>query len=214
MSQTLLQSLPLIEPGKRALVAGRTGCGKSTLARWLLKRSPGHWVIINPKHTAAYDKLPGANKIDGTNLAKLGQSIKKHKFTIVNTVSSNNKYLDDLVAYLHAEYSNLGLCVDELYTMHNHGIAGEGLLGWLTRGRELNQSFLGLTQRPAWLSQFLFSESDYICEMQLGLYKDRKRIYDMTEKEIMLDKQPEHYWVWYDVNNDEIRRFAPVPKNS
>lgn len=214
MSQTLPQNLPLIEPGKRALVAGRTGCGKSTLARWLLKRSPGHWVIINPKHTAAYDKLPDMNKIDGKDLGKLERSIKKFKFTVVNTVSSNHKYLDDLVSYLHAQYENLGLCVDELYTMHNHGIAGEGLLAWLTRGRELKQSFLGLTQRPAWLSQFLFSESDYICEMQLGLLKDRKRMYDMTEQAIMLDKLPEHYWVWYDINADSIRSFGPVPKNS
>lgn len=214
MSQTLPQNLPLINPGERALAAGRTGCGKSTLARWLLKRSPGHWVILNPKHTSAYDKLPDMVKTDGVNLAKLGQLIKKHKFVVVNTVTSNHKYLDELVGYLHAEYENIGLCVDELYTLHNHGIAGEGLLSWLTRGRELKQSFLGLTQRPAWLSQFLFSETDYVCEMQLLMAKDRKRMYEMTEQPLMLDVQNKHYWLWYDVDKNVIRQFGPVPKNS
>ncbi len=205
---------PQIDPGQRALVAGRTGCGKSTLARWLLKRSPGHWFILNPKHTSAYDKLPNVKIVTGENVGELGRYIKKHKFVVINTVSSDHKYLDELVNYIHLTYENVGLCVDELYTLHNHGVAGMGLLAWLTRGRELKQSFLGLTQRPAWLSQFLFSETDYICEMELLMLKDRKRMYDMTEKDIFYEKQPAHYWVWYDIRADTVRRFGPVPKSS
>ena len=143
------QSLPKINPGDRAILAGRTGSGKSTLARFLLERSPGHWVILNPKGTKAYDKLPDINTINGFDLKKIGKSIEKHRFTnIVPSLNqSNADTMDAFIMWLHGEYTDIGLVSDELYTLHNNGVAKQGLIGWLTRGRELKQSFLGLTQR-------------------------------------------------------------------
>jgi hypothetical protein len=169
---------------------------------------------LNPKWSAAYNNLPESKIIDGKDMRKLDQSIKHNKFTVVNTVTSNNEYLDDIVSYLHHSYENLGLCVDELYTLHNRGVAGEGLLAWLTRGRELGQSFLGLTQRPAWVSQFIYSESDYIVEMSLAMEKDRKKIYDICGQPAMLEKLPEREWLWYDAAKDTVRKFGAVPNNA
>lgn len=209
----MVQTLPLIEPGKRAAVAGRTGSGKSTLARWLLERSPGHWLILNPKWTKAYSALPDSNTIQGINMKKLDKSLTDYRFTILNPTpqQSGADNLDDLVAYLHATYENIGLCVDELYTMHKNGQAGAGLIGWLTRGRELKQSFLGLTQRPSWVSKFLFSESDFVGEMSLNLQEDRKRMYEITGQPAMLDKLPPRQWLWYDAEADDITLYGAVP---
>lgn len=204
---------PVINPGKRAIVAGRTGSGKSTLAKWMLQVSPGHWVIINPKNTAAYNSLPDSLNIDGIDLKKIAKSIEEHRFTIV-TPKANQlqpETLDLLINWLHSDYTNLGICVDELYAVHKNGVAGEGLIGLLTRGRELKQSFFGLTQRPAWLSKFLFSESDYIGGMALNLVDDRKRMFDFTGKKAFLEKLPERDWLWYDVAADNLRAFNPVP---
>jgi ABC-type polar amino acid transport system ATPase subunit len=61
--------LPVINPGKRCVTVGRTGSGKSTWARWMLKRSPLKWVIIDLKIDEGFNKftviedLPDANKI-------------------------------------------------------------------------------------------------------------------------------------------------------
>lgn len=205
---------PLIGAGERATIAGRTGSGKSTLGRWLLSRSDSvRWIILNPKHTKAYSKLPDSNTLSGINFAKLEKSMAKHRFTIINPTraQSSPENMDDFVGYMHDNYENIGLCVDELYSLHKNGQPGDGLVGWLTRGRELNQSFLGLTQRPAWVSKFLFSECDYVGSMTLALREDRKRMYEITGRDEMELKMPPHYWYWYDMSKDTLKGWGPVP---
>lgn len=209
----MAKSLPKILPGERAVLAGRSGSGKSTLGCWLLNRSPNHWLILNPKHTKAYAKLDGSNTVAGIDFKKIDKSLQENKFTIVNPTTAQNTpdNLDDFVMYLHETYENVGLCCDELYTMHRNGQAGQGLIGWLTRGRELKQSFLGQTQRPAWCSKFVFSESNFIGCMALNLSEDRKRMYEMTGQPEMLEKLPQHDWLWYSGEKDTLRSFEPVP---
>lgn len=207
-------NLPNIPQGKRAILAGRTGSGKSTLARWLLVNSPGHWFILNPKHTKAYDKLPDSVVVKSAyDVKRLEREIQRHRFVIVNPTQreATPDGMDWFAQWVHDEFRNIGLCCDELYTMHRNGVAGEGLLSYLTRGRELGQSFLGQTQRPAWISQFLFSESDYIGEMSLNLKNDRKRMFEFIGNEVALEKLPPHWWLWYDATADHLRKFQPVP---
>jgi hypothetical protein len=206
---------PIIGRGKRVLLAGRTGSGKSTLGCWLMTRSPGSWVILNPKWTKAYDQLPDSQTVKSLDFGKIERSIAQNRFTVVNPKpgESNNHTLDAFVAQLHDSYSNIGLCCDELYTLHSGGVAGEGLLGWLTRGRELKQSFIGMTQRPKFISKFLFSESDFVGGMTLSIADDRKVMYQNTGNPAFLQKVPERDWLWLDVATDELRFFGPVPKS-
>ena len=206
-------NFPRINRGKRAIVAGRTGSGKSTLGNWLLLRSPGHWVIINPKWTKAYQRLPESNTVKGFNNRDLEKSFRENRFTIIEpgSLEADHDTMDDFILWLHENYSNVGLCVDELYTLHNNGRAGPGLLGWLTRGRELKQSFLGLTQRPCFISKFLFSESDYIGAMSLIMTDDRKRMVQLTGRRAFEEPLPDHYWRWYDAGADKLKLFRPIP---
>jgi hypothetical protein len=204
---------PKILPGKRATIAGRTGSGKTTLACWLLKRSPLHWVILNPKHTAGYSTLPDCNVITSLDLKKISKSIESHKFTLINPGlgEANPETLDLVIEWLHNNYQSVGLCCDELYTLHTGGQCGPGLIAWLTRGRELKQSFIGLTQRPAWISLFCFSEADYLGEMDLQLKKDRQRFFEFTGNPASLQRLPPRKWLWYEAEADTLQRFGAVP---
>lgn len=208
-----MATYPTIQPGKRAVIAGQTGSGKTTLACWLLRRSPLHWLILNPKHTAGYRSLPNSQVINGFNLKAISKSLEKNRYTIVNPGlgETTPETLDLLVEWLHSNYENVGLCCDELYTMHDGGRAGNGLIGWLTRGRELGQSFIGLTQRPAWISLFCFSESDYLAEMKLNIKKDRQRFFEFTGDKKSLLRLPPREWLWYVSEADSLVRYGSVP---
>lgn len=211
------KTLPRIEAGKRAVLAGRTGSGKTTVANWLIKRSDYHWLIINPKWTAGYKNLPDSNIIRGINIKKIEKSLAEYQYTIINPDGAENtpETLDALIDYFHSSYEGIGFLIDELYSLHKNGRAGAGMVGLLTRGRELKQSFLGLTQRPSWLSAFVFSESDYIGAMSLTMKKDRQKMYENTGNEYFLsiDLEPRE-WLWYDVAGDELVLYGAVPYNT
>jgi hypothetical protein len=207
-------TLPQIDAGKRCLIAGRTGSGKTTLAGWFLARSKQNWVILNPKHTALYREMPYSVVHRSFDPRAIIRDTKRYKFVILELSGeeARSDYMDGIIAWLHSALHNIALCADELYTLHSgNGRAGEGLTGWLTRGREYKQSFLGLTQRPAWISLFLFSESDLICEMDLTLEEDRDRLYEMTGDKHFLERVTGHRWLCYDVQRASMSLYGPVP---
>lgn len=206
-------SLPRIETGKRCLIAGRTGSGKTTLGAWFLVRSLQHWVILNPKHTALYRQLPFSIVHREFNAKRISHDSKRYKFVVLELSGEEAEanYMDGIIGWLHGALNNIGLCADELYTLHVSGRAGPGLLGWLTRGREIKQSFVGLTQRPAWISQFCFSESDLICEMDLTLEEDRDRMYKMTGDRHFLERVTDYRWLCYNVQLALTKLYAPIP---
>lgn len=209
-----MQNLPIIKPGQRVIAAGRTGSGKSVWAKWMLQRSPLTWIILNPKHTAAYNDLPNSMIVKSLSMQDIEKGINKGFDYIIVNPGSHEAQPDSLDAFimgLHDQWQSIGLCCDELYTLHKAAVAGPGLIGWLTRGRELKQSFLGLTQRPAWLTQFLFSESDYICSLSLSLEKDKKRMVEMTGQDAFNSRIPPHHWLWYSVGTEQLNYYGPVP---
>ena len=177
------------------------------------KRNGQHWVILNPKHTGGYKSLPGAKVLDGWNTKKFDRSIAENRFTIVNfrTAELTADFMDEVLLYIHDSFDNIGICCDELYYLHKFGEAGDGLIGILTRGRERNQTFLGLVQRPKRISLFSFSESDYIVSMALNLEMDRKRMVEASGDDSFIEGLPKYHWRWYEVDRDMSQLWGPVP---
>ena len=205
---------PVLNDGIRVTVAGRTGTGKTTLARYLLERSPQHWFIINPKHTEGYKKLPGVVILHDLKESELRKAIQRSKYVLLNIsgADATPDAIDSLIGWVHDNYRGVGICVDELYTAHaSSGRAGPGLVGVLTRGRELKQSFLGLTQRPVWVSRFVWSEADCIISMDLTLESDRDVLVEHTGQPEFEDRIMHHRWLAYSVPDDKLELFNPVP---
>jgi hypothetical protein len=214
MSSAALTHPQAIKPGTRTTVSGRTGSGKTSLARYLMeKKSRQHWVIFNPKHTAGYKDLPDSVVLNKWQANKFEKAITNHRFVIINfdRKELNHEYMDAVVSYIHESYEDIGFCFDELYYMHKNMEPGEGMVGLYTRGRERKQTVLGLVQRPKRISLFCFSEADYIVSMALNLEGDRKRMVEATGDERFIASLPKYVWRWYNVDADSSQLWGAVP---
>lgn len=193
----------VLPPGKRLVICGQTGSGKSTLGRRYLERSNYHWVIFNPKGTKIYNRLVDRETLTRITEDKVFKSIRKRKYTVLNFPSQwTADFQDGLLLSICQEFENIGVLIDELYMIHKNGRSGPGLDGLITRGRELNQSFIGCTQRPMFVSNFIFSESEYLAEFQLNIKDDRIKIYRNTGVEATLERQSGHDFLFFDVAED------------
>lgn len=198
------QRLPIVEPGKRLIVIGRTGSGKTTLSKEIMRASPGSWVVIDQKHDKTFDEFPVVP------LNRVFKELEKCEDRILVVRPLYLDPVDDFIQELHESFEGVGLYVDELYYIHDHGQPGPGLIGWLTRGRSREQSFIGCSQRPRWVSRFCFSESDYICTMSLSSEEDRKTMTGYTGAAENLQKLVKREFNWYDVDDDVLTEFAPL----
>lgn len=206
-------TLPYVPRGKRTLLVGRTGSGKTSLARWLINRSPGAWLVLNPKYTSGFRNMADSTTIRSLDIEELARQFETKRIVIVEPPEGSNdpQILDDYIEAVRKSFDNLGLYIDELVMVHRNNQCGDGLKHWLTLGREANLSFIGSTQRPRRISLFCFSESDYFSMMQLNLADDRKRVYEFVGNPKVLVNPPLHYWRWYDVNGDRLQTYKPVP---
>ena len=74
-----------------------------------------------------------------------------------------------------------------------------------------------LSQRPMWLSRFVWSESNYFAVFNLTDLDDRKTIGRFIGNSAAADdfrrgkRLPEYNCLWYDVAKQETCQFAPVP---
>ncbi len=207
-----LDNFPHVPPGKRVFLSGRTGTGKSYLARWLAERSKSQpWIILNPKNTEAFkDFGVKVYKIDMKKIIDLlrkGQNVN----LIPDPIYCDADTLDAIIFDLCNSLKNFGIIIDEAYTLHKGGRCGVGLTALLTRGRELKQSCIMCAQRPAWLSGFCISEADYIASLRLTIEEDRIRIAKASGYAEFQDLNlGEHDWIWYDVAKEKVRFFEPI----
>lgn len=217
MDGSSLDTFPRLARGQRAMIAGKTGSGKTTMAIWLLRRSPGPWLMLNPKHTKALKEFPGSVQVDSIQFKDIDEAFKRSSYVVVNPPAEYNhpEILDQFIEMLFRNYDGLNLYVDELLMIHERGQPGDGLIHWLTLGRESQLSFIGVTQRPRRVSLFLFSESDYFGVLKLNLLDDRKRMYEFIGDPDLIKKIPQdRLWKWYDVSADTLVTYGPVPVDS
>lgn len=202
-----------MQGGQRAVCVGRTGSGKTTLARYIMAVSPVRWIIIDRKCDDAFINDGGVVVLSRLASVKECSDILAEVPTIVvrpHPAEFRGGFVDEFIGNLHEGLESVGLMVDELYSLHVNGQPGDGLTSWLTRGRSKKQTFLGLAQRPAWISQFIFSEADIIYCMALNKEEDRKRVYDFVGDKRILEKVTKRHFWRYGVDDDVLQRGSPV----
>jgi hypothetical protein len=187
--------------GERALSIGQTGSGKTTFNRWLLERLPDAPIIIyDTKHDPKFDQLPGnrvAHTIDDVESALDDLSVDYVILRPPPIVTASPATLDRILMYHEEHWRNVDAYIDELYHFHKSNYAGPGLNGLYTRGRARGITTIGSTQRPAWVSGFIFSETQLFYVFDLARLSDRKKVGDFIEGYEDLKRPGKHEYYVY-----------------
>lgn len=189
-------------------IIGRNGTGKTQAALWHLSQMPFTrmpYIAIDFKgddHIAAIERARDL---------QLGDAIPRAPGIYVvrpSPADIKSGAVDQFLWRIY-ERENTGLWIDEGY-MLGDSTAFETLL---TQGRSKHIPIITLTQRPVWLSRFVFSESMFYQIFSLTDRRDKKTVEAFAP--INMDaKLPEFHSIYYDVARDRVTYLSPVPEES
>lgn len=196
-------------PTDRTLVLGRTGSGKTTASEWLLSGvdfETQPWLILNTKSDPSINQIAA---IPGVRTITVDDTPGDKGLYVVNPLPGEMLKTNELLHRVW-EKQHCGVFVDEVYML---GLNSSGLNACLTQGRSRFIPMIVCSQRPAWCSKFVFSESDYVMLFNLQRLEDRKTIGGLVpvDKNYRLDRYCSY---WYNVGDNEIVTFDPVPNSA
>lgn len=198
------------------LELGRNGSGKTVAGLFHLSFAPWDkkpYIVWDTKGDEMIEKI---SRMDGVKNIKFKDPIEKNGLHIIKPLPHQYEEIEDLLWKIHAR-NNVGMYIDEGY---NFG-KSEALQALLTQGRSKHIPITILSQRPAWLSRFCFSESSFFQIFSLTDRRDRKIVQefvppegpDAAENSIrdLEQRLPPFHSLWYDVKSDRATLFRPTP---
>ena len=205
----MAQVIPIRLPGPthRIAIVGRTGSGKTQAAVWHLSnadfdRRP--WVIVDYKD----DDL--INSIERAQVIGYDEMPDVPGIYILKVLPGEEKQLSD---WFQDAWSmeDIGIYIDEGYMVDRND---RWFNACLTQGRSRHIPMIVLSQRPVWLSRFVFSEADFFQVFDLTHKKDLEKVREyIRDDENLMDRNLEQYHsFYYDVGQRRLEIFRPVPE--
>lgn len=205
--------MPVVLPGadKRLAICGSTGSGKTVAGvfhlnnqDWSDPKGGRPWIIFDFKGDDLLAALPALE------ISVHDNPPKAPGLYIVRPIPQMDDEAVTVLLWKIWANENTGIYIDEGYMVGNRNPA---LNACLTQGRSKRIQMITLSQRPAWMSRFVFSEADYFQIFRLNDRRDYDTIQSMISVDIKKRLSPYHSH-WYDVGADEGFIFAPVPNRS
>lgn len=189
----------------RTTVIGSTGSGKTQFAVWLLSTRDFDnrpWIIFDFKGDSLIEQLPAIEIGVNSSIPK-----KPGLYVVRPIPELHDTFVTEMLWNIW-QSGYIGVYIDEGYMIGNRNAA---LNACLTQGRSKHIEMIILSQRPVWLSRFVFSESNYFAIFNLTMEDDRKHIkgFAPAANNKLL---PRYCCQWYDVDRQENTVFEPVPK--
>jgi len=190
---------------QRVSVMGRTGSGKTQFGVWLLSLAPFHripYIIIDFKG----DRLLTA--IDRAREIGLGE-VPKHPGLYITHPLPPPDNDDEIDGFLREIWKreNTGLYFDEAYLVPDRG----PFRAILTQGRSKTIPAIVVTQRPAYVSRFAFTEADHFALFHLQHSDDHKKVRGFIPEVDLSERLPKYNSRWYNVDQDHLYDLGPVP---
>jgi hypothetical protein len=194
----------------RTAIVGRTESGKTQAALWHLShadfdRRP--WVILDYKNDEHINSIARAELITYDELPR------EPGIYILKVLPGDDAELSEWFRQVW-EQENMGVYVDEGYMIDPRDKWFNALL---TQGRSKHIPMFVLSQRPVWLSRFVFSEASFFQVFDLTHTRDmdKMREYIRDDERRQLDQPLEDFnSFYYDVGRRQLDTFGPVPEAS
>jgi DNA helicase HerA-like ATPase len=201
------EAIRLPGPTHKTAIVGRTGSGKTVAAVWHLSNSDFDerpWIILDYKN----DEL--INRIARAEVIGYGDIPDDPGIYILKVLPGDEEKVSEWFRQAW-QRENLGILIDEGYMIDPRD---QWFNACLTQGRSKRISMIILSQRPVWLSRFVFSEADFFQVFDLTHVKDMDKVreYVRDDERQQLDIPLEDYnSFYYDVGRKRLETFGPVP---
>lgn len=180
MSPALLREI-IPRFNERAILVGRTGSGKTTLAEHICRHFP-YVVVYDPKRRiewtgfARYDTLAEVLGAPDWQTHLIYAPIVQERLDVRGDFAPQvNEFF-----WWVFERGNTFLYVDEVKLITRGDFAPMGYRAVITSGRELNIAVMSATQRPRRIPQEILSETEHVYAFALQLQQDRDRMVEVT----------------------------------
>lgn len=187
----------------RHVIIGATGSGKTVAAAHALSlrnfdKMP--WGIVNSKSDKLLNKIPGVQRVGMDYLPK-----KPGLYMYEPVPERDDEMVNELMRRVW-QRQRMGLFFDEGYMIPQPSGPFNALL---TQGRSRNCPLIICTQRPVWLSKFIWSEASFFQCFRLQEDDDVKLM--QKRMKMTLARLPDYNSYWYDVGNNYRAQLTPVP---
>lgn len=201
------QAFRLPNRTQRVAVVGRTGSGKTQFGFWLLSMAPFDrqpYIVIDYKGEELFNSTDRIREIGPK------EALPKYPGLYKITPMVNDDEPMEAWLWKAWAHENIGIYVDEGYRLPKPGDAFNAIL---TQGRSKHIPAIVLTQRPSWISRFVFSEADFYAVFHLNEKSDKKRVQEFIPREkVDIEQRLPDYWsTWYDVGKDAAFTMRAVP---
>lgn len=190
---------------ERHLIIGMNGTGKTVAGLWSLqKRSYDKmpWVVVDYKRDPTIARIPGLEEISYARNPPRSKGL----YVIRPVPEVDDEAVEQFLWKIWRQ-ERTGLFLDEGYMLDRYSKAWKAIL---TQGRSKRVPMIVLSQRPAWISPFAFSESNFMQVFFLPFPADLKRIREWIPNADPINL-PEFHSYWWNVKRRQLTLLKPVP---
>jgi DNA helicase HerA-like ATPase len=193
---------------ERTVILGRTGSGKTCAAVWHLSlqdidKRP--WVVIDYKGD---ELINGITRAESIGFDKVPD---EPGIYILRVMPGDEAALSDWFRRVW-EHEGIGIYVDEGYMVDPRD---RFFNACLTQGRSKKIPMIILSQRPVWLSRFVFSEASYLQVFGLTDDKDidvvKRFVKGKARQSVGAEDLPRYWSHYYSVADNTLLTMRPVP---
>lgn len=182
-------------------IIGRTGSGKTQAGAWLLSHAPFDqmpYIIVDYKGDALL------NSVGATPIGVSAAPPEKPGLYIVHVLPDQNEEMD---VFLWKIWQNghTGIYFDEGFMVAKL----KSLEAILMQGRSKHIPVFILSQRPAWMNRYAFSEASHFVVFHLNDRRDQKKVLEFFG-DYSEDAPAEYHSQWYSVNHNSNFILQPV----